>query len=220
MNEQVARDVVLVRAIETTDEKQELLSADDRVYASQSAKALAQWQAADAKSEATQDHFLQQRSEQILKRLSERHPAFARFAKQRNQLNALSWFLPVLALLFGAGIAAIADYRLESTGVSQPGPMAFYSSKKTAIAARGLVSAFCPPKDSLAAQITACAIRIALQISIRMDPIKRSSYRGQASTHNTPECGHVRHRCDDFSLCAGAYDAICGGLGKHFSQRP
>jgi hypothetical protein len=109
MNEQVARDVVLVRAIETTDEKQELLSADDRVYASQSAKALAQWQAADARSEATQDHFLQQRSEQILKRLSERHPAFARFAKQRNPLNALSWLLPVLALLFGAGIDRITD---------------------------------------------------------------------------------------------------------------
>jgi hypothetical protein len=109
MNEQVARDVVLVRAIETTDEKQEILSADDRIYASQSAKALAQWQAADAKSEATPDHFLQQRSEQILKRLSERHPAFGRFVKQRNPLNALAWILPILALLLGAGLDRITD---------------------------------------------------------------------------------------------------------------
>ena len=30
MNEQVARDVVLVRAIETTDRKKEILSDDDR----------------------------------------------------------------------------------------------------------------------------------------------------------------------------------------------
>jgi hypothetical protein len=109
MNEQVARDVVLVRAIETTDEKQEILSADDRIYASQSAKALAQWQAADAKSETTPDHFLQQRSEQILKRLSERHPTFGKFIRQRNSLNALSWFLPVLALVLGAGLDRITD---------------------------------------------------------------------------------------------------------------
>jgi len=38
MNEQIARDVVLVRAIETADEKREVLSEDDRMYASRSAR--------------------------------------------------------------------------------------------------------------------------------------------------------------------------------------
>jgi hypothetical protein len=109
MNEQVARKVVLVRAIESTDTKHEILSEDDRVYASRSAKELAQWQAADSKSAVTQDHFLEQRSEQILKRMAERMPAFASFLHRRPGLSAFSAVLPILALLAGAGLDRIAD---------------------------------------------------------------------------------------------------------------
>lgn len=109
MNEEIARNVVLVRAIETADQKREVLSDDDRLYASRSAKELAHWQASDSKSEVTADHFLQQRSEQILKRLAERTPAFAAFAKRRNGLKTLSISLPVLALLLGAGLDRITD---------------------------------------------------------------------------------------------------------------
>ena len=109
MNEQIARNVVLVRAIETTDQKREILSEDDRMYASRSAKELAQWQASDAKSEVTADHFLQQRSEQLLKRISERIPSFASFAKRRNGLNGLTVALPLLALIAGAGMDRISD---------------------------------------------------------------------------------------------------------------
>jgi len=72
MKEQVARRVVLVRAIETADAGHTVLSEDDRRYASRSARELAAWQASDSKSAMTQEHFLQQRSEQILKRLAER----------------------------------------------------------------------------------------------------------------------------------------------------
>jgi hypothetical protein len=109
MNEHIARDVVLVRAIETADQHQEILSDDDRMYASRSARELAQWRAADRKVEATGDDFLQQRSEQILKRLAERHAAFAGFIRQRNPLQALSWALPLIALLLGAGLDRITD---------------------------------------------------------------------------------------------------------------
>lgn len=109
MNEQVARDVVLVQAIETTDTRHELLSEDDRMYASRSARELAQWQAADSKSDVTLDHFLQQRSEQILKRLAERVPAFAAFLRRRSLLPALSLWLPLLGLLAGAGLDRITD---------------------------------------------------------------------------------------------------------------
>jgi hypothetical protein len=63
MNEQVARNVVLVRAIETIDQQRQILSEDDRMYASRSAKELAQWQASDTRSEVKAEHFLQQRSE-------------------------------------------------------------------------------------------------------------------------------------------------------------
>jgi hypothetical protein len=109
MNEHTARDVVLVRAIETTDQNKEILSDDDRLYASRSARELAQWRAADRKSEATGDDFLQQRAEQILKRLAERHPAFAGFLQQRAPLRALGWALPVIGLLLGAGLDRITD---------------------------------------------------------------------------------------------------------------
>lgn len=109
MNEQLARDVVLVRAIETADAKREVLSDDDRMYASRSARELAQWQAADSKTEATLDHFLQQRSEQILKRLTERTPALGAFLHRRPLLPALSVLLPVLGLLAGAALDRIAD---------------------------------------------------------------------------------------------------------------
>jgi hypothetical protein len=109
MNEQVARDVVLVRAIETADQKREILSEDDRNYASRSAKELAQWQASESKSAVTADHFLQQRSEQILKRLAERTPAFAAFARRRGGFKAFSVALPVIGLILGAGADRIAD---------------------------------------------------------------------------------------------------------------
>lgn len=109
MNEQVARDVVLVRAIETTDRKREILSEDDRMYASRSARELAQWQAADSKSPVTAEHFLQQRAEQIIKRLAERTPAFASFFKRSHGLKALAWLLPLLALIMGAALDRIAD---------------------------------------------------------------------------------------------------------------
>lgn len=109
MNEQVARDVVLVRAIETSDSDHAVLSDDDRRYASRSARELAAWQAADSKTAATVDHFLQQRSELILKRLAERTPAFASFVRRRPILPALTALLPLLGLVAGAGLDRVAD---------------------------------------------------------------------------------------------------------------
>lgn len=109
MNEQLARDVVLVKAIETTDQKREILSDDDRRYANRTARELAQWQASETKSAATPDHFLQQRSEQIIKKLAQRHPAFATFARRRTGLHAVAWLLPLLAFVLGAGLDRITD---------------------------------------------------------------------------------------------------------------
>jgi hypothetical protein len=109
MDEKVARNVVLVRAIETMDRKHEILSADDRKYASRSAKELAEWQAADSKSPVTADHFLQQRSEQILKRLAERTPSFRGFLRRGTRWPVLSFGLPLIALLLGAGVDRISD---------------------------------------------------------------------------------------------------------------
>ena len=109
MNELIARDVVMVRAIETTDQKKEILSEDDRLYASRSARELAQWQASGKHAEVTGDDFLQQRSELLLKRLAERNPAFASFAKRRYGLQGLTWALPLLALVLGVALDRITD---------------------------------------------------------------------------------------------------------------
>lgn len=109
MNEQIARDVVLVRAIELADQNKEILSEDDRMYASRSARELAQWQASGKQVEVTGDDFLQQRSEQILKRLGERTPAFAALSKRRHGMKTLALTLPVIALLLGAGLDRITD---------------------------------------------------------------------------------------------------------------
>ncbi|WP_426117397.1 DUF2868 domain-containing protein [Massilia sp. PWRC2] len=109
MNEQVARDVVLVRAIETSDRKKEIFSDDDRLYASRSARELAEWQAADSRSAVTPDHFLQQRADLLLKRLSERSVPFKAFIQRGNLWPALNVGLPVLALLIGAGVDRIGD---------------------------------------------------------------------------------------------------------------
>lgn len=109
MKEQVARKVTLVRAIETVDTKREILSDDDRMYASRSARELAQWSAADGKSPLTLDHFLEQRSEQILKRLAERTPAFRSFLGRRPLLPLLATLLPLFALIAGAAIDHIAN---------------------------------------------------------------------------------------------------------------
>ena len=109
MNEQVARHVVLVRAIESADTEHQVLSDDDRLYASRSARELAQWSASDQKSPVTVDHFLQHRAEQILKRLAERTPALKSWLQRRTLLPALSILLPLAALILGAAIDHIAD---------------------------------------------------------------------------------------------------------------
>ncbi len=109
MNEQVARAVVLVRAIETADVKREVLSADDRKYASSSARELAQWQASASGTAVTSELFLEQRAEQILKRLAERMPALAGFLTRRSAMVALSLVLPPVAFLLGAGVDRIGD---------------------------------------------------------------------------------------------------------------
>ena len=102
MNEAAARKIVLMSAIENADVNQQLLSEDDRLYAGKSAYDLAQWDAADRKSTVTPALFLEKRAEQILKKMTERAPAFAAVVKPRDTLLVLGIALPVLAFLAGA----------------------------------------------------------------------------------------------------------------------
>ena len=101
MNETAARKIVLMRAIENADISQQLLSEEDRLYAGKSAYDLAQWEAADRKSAVTPALFLEKRAEQILKKMTERAPAFEAVIKPRGTLRALGLALPTLAFLAG-----------------------------------------------------------------------------------------------------------------------
>ena len=109
MNEEAARKVVLMRAIESTDSGRQVLSDDDRMYASRSANELAQWEASEHKSAVTPALFLQKRAEQIIKKITDRTPVFAAVAAPGHALRALGVALPGLAFFVGALMDRITD---------------------------------------------------------------------------------------------------------------
>lgn len=109
MNEAAARDVLLVRAIESTDTAQTVLTPTDREYAGRTAAELARWQAAEQRTPADVDHFLAQRARLLLDKLAERQRAARRTAQ------ALAWrpwigvALPLAALVAGPLFERIGD---------------------------------------------------------------------------------------------------------------
>lgn len=109
MDENSARDVVLVRAVETTDHERALLSDEDRQHATRSAEALAQSDASDRKSAVTPDLFLRRRAEQVLKKLVQRHPGFSTAVARRSWVSVLGIGVPGAAFLSGILADRIGD---------------------------------------------------------------------------------------------------------------
>ena len=109
MNENTARELVLVRAIETVDQSHAILSLDDRRYASRSGRELAQWQASEQGMAPTAVQFLQQRASLLLKRITQRTPAFGALARGPHLLQLMLTLLPVAALLLGVLLDRITD---------------------------------------------------------------------------------------------------------------
>jgi hypothetical protein len=109
MDEIAARDVLLVKTIETVDQSRELLSDDDRKYANRSARELAQWDTADSRNMPASALFLRHRAQLLLRKLGERQPAFASFSRRRSVLPWMSLVLPALAFLLGAGVDRIGN---------------------------------------------------------------------------------------------------------------
>jgi hypothetical protein len=109
MKEKTARAIMLVKAIEEADQHKEVLTDDDRKFASRTARELAHWHAAEARTASTLPDFLYQRAEQLLKRLSARHKLFGRVAHGHSGLWGASWLLPVAALLAGAMAERFSD---------------------------------------------------------------------------------------------------------------
>jgi len=108
MDEKSARDVVLLRALETADTDARLFTAEDRRYASRAAGELTHWHAADARIAATPELFLAQRATLALDKLAAKLPAV-------RALRSVRWrpwigiALPLAALALGAVVEQVAD---------------------------------------------------------------------------------------------------------------
>jgi hypothetical protein len=109
MNEDAARDVLLVRAIETTEGSRELLGEADRLHAGRTAAELARWQAHDAGAPPSPEVFLARRAALLLERLSPKHPALARASRALAWRPAVGGAVAVVALLAGALAEQVAD---------------------------------------------------------------------------------------------------------------
>ncbi|UUZ50788.1 hypothetical protein LP420_14605 [Massilia sp. B-10] len=109
MNEQVARAVVLVRAIETADVKREVLSADDRKYASRSARtgAVAGVRKRHRRHVRALPRTALGTNSQTARRTDAQ--ALGGFLARRSAMVALSLALPPVAFLLGAGLDRIGD---------------------------------------------------------------------------------------------------------------
>jgi hypothetical protein len=109
MNEQAARDVVMMRALEAADRANDILSEDDRRHASRSARELAEWQASQAGTKATADEFLHQRAGQILKQTAERFAVLTPLLQRTGAWNLIGYGVPAAALLAGFFADRITD---------------------------------------------------------------------------------------------------------------
>jgi len=109
MRENTARAILLIKAIEEADQQNEVLTDDDRKFASRTARELAHWQAAEKRTAATLPNFLYHRADQLLKRLTARHKYFASVAKGHSGMWGASWLLPLVALLVGSMAESFSD---------------------------------------------------------------------------------------------------------------
>jgi len=109
VNEQIARDVVLVRAVESADSERTIFTNEDRTHASRAAAELARWRAGEQRQAPTAESFIGQRAELLAETLPRRAPAIARAARAFDWPAWVSIALPVVAFALGALLEHIAD---------------------------------------------------------------------------------------------------------------
>ena len=109
MNEQIARDVVLVRAVESADSERVIFTNEDRTHASRAAAELARWRAGEQRQAPTAESFIGQRAELLAETLPRRASAIARAARAFDWPAWIGVALPVVAFALGALLEHIAD---------------------------------------------------------------------------------------------------------------
>ena len=109
MNEQIARDVVLVRAVESADTERAIFTNEDRTHASRAAAELARWRASERRQAATAESFIGQRAALLAETLPRRAPTIARAASAFDWPAWIGIAMPGLAFVLGALLEHIAD---------------------------------------------------------------------------------------------------------------
>lgn len=113
MKEDGARRLALVRAVETEDAAEVLLTRDDRLYATGVALAQLGPEGDGRAARRRGDLFLELRSALAFDRLAARYPAVVQAERRTRWPAWLDWLLPLAALLLGLASNAIDGRRLS-----------------------------------------------------------------------------------------------------------
>lgn len=109
MDEDAAREVCLLRAIETGPAADALLSGADRLHAARTAAELARWDAARGATLPATESFLVHRARLLLERLGATQPAIARAARALAWRPVVGLGVALAALLAGLLLEQVAD---------------------------------------------------------------------------------------------------------------
>lgn len=109
MNEDAARDVLLVRAIETAAGSGALIGEADRLHAGRTAAELARWDATRSGQPPSAERFLAHRARLLVERLGAAQPAVARAARALAWRPAVGFWVALAALLVGMFAEQVAD---------------------------------------------------------------------------------------------------------------
>jgi hypothetical protein len=113
MKEDGARRLALVRAIETADTAEVLLTRDDRFYATGAALAELEARSHQPRPQPSNDVFLERRSTLAYDRIAARYPAVAEADRRARWPGWVDWLLPAAALVLGFASNAVDGRRLS-----------------------------------------------------------------------------------------------------------
>jgi hypothetical protein len=109
MNEDAAREVLLVRALETSAGSRALVDEADRLHAGRTAAELARWDATRGGGTPSAEGFVAHRARLLVERVGAAQPAVARAARALAWRPALATGLALAALLAGLLVEQVSD---------------------------------------------------------------------------------------------------------------
>ena len=113
MKEDSARQLALVRAIESADTAEALLTRDDRLYATGAALTEIESGSDRRRRQDRDSQFLERRSALAYDRLAARYPMVVQADRRTRWPNWINWLLPAAAFAFGIAANAIDGRRLS-----------------------------------------------------------------------------------------------------------